>query len=54
MSENVKIALIIAVTAIILLSLQIYFSPFYSCVRATGTGTEMMCALASAGTNPAN
>lgn len=54
MSENVKIALIIAVTAIICVSLKIYFSPFHSCVREQGKGNEFMCARAAAGNIPFN
>lgn len=34
MNSNVKIAIIIAVTAIIITGMKIYFSPFYACTRA--------------------
>ena len=35
MSDNVKVALILATTAIICLCIWIYFSPFQTCVRAS-------------------
>lgn len=37
MSEHIKITLIIAVTAIIIVALRIYYSPYQSCVRAYET-----------------
>jgi len=38
-SDKVKIALIAAVTAIIVTGLVIYFSPYQSCVRGFGAKT---------------
>lgn len=34
MSERIKITLIIAATAVFIVALRIYFSPYYSCVRS--------------------
>lgn len=37
MSERITITLIIAATAILIAALQLYFSPYHSCVRAFET-----------------
>ncbi len=37
MTEHIKITLIIAATAIFIVAVRIYFSPYYSCVRAYET-----------------
>lgn len=37
MSERIKITLIIAATAIFIVAVRIYFSPYHSCVRAYET-----------------
>lgn len=36
MNDNVKIALILAVTVILAEAIWIYFSPFQACVRSMG------------------
>lgn len=47
MSDNVKVALILAVTALIVLGIWLYFSPYYSCLRADFS--ELQCARAAGG-----
>lgn len=44
MSDNVKIALIAAGALLLAVVLYLYFSPYHSCVRAYGEGSEMACA----------
>ena len=48
MSDNVKVALIVAVTLVICLCVWLYFSPFHTCLRA-GDFNAGYCARAAAG-----
>jgi len=47
MSNGIKIALILAVTAIIITGMRFYFSPYQSCVRAGWN--EFQCVKAEGG-----
>lgn len=49
MSDNVKVALIIAITQVICVCVWVYYSPYHSCIREEFNGIQCARAVGGAG-----